>query len=164
MKRLLKISLMLVAVMSFFVACSDDDDDDDYQTVISAESLPIKAKEFISEHFATETVTLAKEAALANPITGAKYFVYLTNAYELDFDNTGKWVNVESEKNIALPASVIALLPAAIPTYVTTNYPTAFIKEMMKLNINNTLQYKIELNTDLDLIFDANGQFIRVDK
>lgn len=161
MKRLLKFSLILIAFATIITACSDDDDDVD--NVINTSSLPQASKNFVAEHFPNQTITLAKETAVADPITRSKYFVYLTNGYEIDFDNSGAWVSVEVDgRATELPASVLNLLPVAALQYTRTNYPTALIKEITKLTINNQLRYDIELNNDLDLIFNADGQFLAI--
>lgn len=162
MKKLLKYSLILFTLTFIATSCSDDDDDID--NVIAIPSLPQASRAFIDEHFPTQTITLAKEVSVADPVTRAKYFVYLTNGYEIDFDFTGAWVSVEVEdKSTELPASVLDLLPTASLQYVRINYPNSLIKEIQKLIVNNQLRYEVELNNDIDLSFDADGQFIGID-
>jgi len=108
---------------------------------------------------------LAKEGVVVNPITKAKYYVYLTNSYEIDFDTNGKWVEVEHDTKdaVELPANVLTLLPAKALAYVRTNYPAEKIKSIKKLSINDQQRYEVDLTNGLDLTFSADGQFISID-
>lgn len=164
MKKLLKFSLMLLVATFVFSSCSSDDDDDN-DTVIAESSLPQAARTFVSQYFPSEKITLAKEGVVVNPITKSKYYVYLTNSYEIDFDTDGIWVEVELDTKdaVELPADVLALLPANALSYVRTNYPSDIIKSMKKLVVNNLQRYEVDLNSGPDLTFDFDGQFISAD-
>ena len=50
-------------------------------------------------------------------------------------------------------------MPATIDTYVSTKFPQAFI---VKYHIDRRDQ-EVELNNDLDLVFDLNGNFKYID-
>lgn len=164
MKKILNFSLMLLAVTFIFSSCSSDDDDD-IDTVITESSLPQTARSFISQHFSAETVTLVKEAIVVNPTTKTKYYVYLTNAYEVDFDTNGNWVevDVDSKTSVELPTSVLSLLPAKALEYTRANYPTGKIESIKKITVNNAQIYEVDLNNGPDLKFAADGQFISAD-
>lgn len=57
----------------------------------------------------------------------------------------------------------VSQLPAAITTYVKQHYNNAAIKEAGKItNADGIITYEAELKGK-DLIFDANGSFIKVD-
>lgn len=163
MKKLLKFSLMLLAVTVIFTSCSSDDDDDN--SVIAFNQLPQAAQSFVSQYVPNQTVTITKEAPVQNYITGAKYYVYLTGGYELDFDASGNLVKAALDlKTSALPASFVKLLPTATQTYLATNYPNIGVNEFEKQTISGTQRYKVELVNDVDLIFNANGQFVGIDQ
>lgn len=164
MKRLLQFSLMLIAFACVFSACSDDDDDD--KSVISYSSLPQQSKDFVTTHFPNNTVTIALEVTDAkniNSITNAKYFVYLTDSFEIDFTASGEWAKVDSENDfVELPATVLALLPSSAIEYIRTNYTTAKINSITKLNQTSS-RYEVDLSNGADLYFNADGQHIATD-
>ena len=164
MKKLLKFSLMLFVATFILSSCSSDDDDD-YDTVISESSLPQTARTFVSQYFPSEKITLAKEGVVVNPITKTKYYVYLTNSYEIDFDSDGNWVEVEldTKDTTELPSNVLSLLPATALAYVRTNYPAEKIKSITRLTVNNQQRYEVDLSNGLDLTFSADGTFIGLD-
>ena len=82
------------------------------------------------------------------------YDVYLADGTTLEFDRKGEWTDVQNRVS-GVPDSVV---PEKILTYVTTNYSNAFI-----VDIERERQYNVELNTDLDLDFSLDGDFIRID-
>lgn len=146
MKKILFTLSLLVASFAF-VSCDDDDD----EVVITANELPAVSQTFLATHFPGHT---------ANYVTrdNDSYDVYLSNGFEVDFYLSGDWDSV-SGHTMEVPASVIALIPAAIPAYVATNFPTLFIVEVNR----EPYGYEIELNSRLELEFDATGNFIRID-
>lgn len=58
----------------------------------------------------------------------------------------------------------IADLPQAITTYVTENYPQSTIEEAEKEEEDGAVVYEIELNTGEELIFAADGSFLRLEE
>ncbi|NDV70357.1 PepSY-like domain-containing protein [Dysgonomonas sp. 25] len=130
--------------------------------VIQYSALPDDAKTFLTQHFGGNTgvVSVMKD--------NDSYDVYYNN-YKVEFYISGEWEGVDGNykgQNNAVPSSVIDLIPAAIKTYVTTQYPGNDIVEVDKEKTNNTLVgYEVQIDdvakTELD--FDANGNFLRVD-
>ena len=73
------------------------------------------------------------------------------------FDPKGAWL--ETETRIA-----IAALPVSVADYVHKNYPGEKIKEAAKLKLaNGSDNYEAEVKGQ-DLIFDANGKYIKTIK
>lgn len=153
MKKLLKISLLLVIALFTFNACTEDDDSEDF--IVDYESLPTVSKTFVSTHFPGTTVSLAKERYVAET-DGTYYMVYLNGGYEIDFKKAGDWVSVEHATN-ALPQSVVKLLPDITQKYISDNYASSIVIEIDRLVSGG---YEVDLNNDIDLIFDSNGNFI----
>jgi putative alpha-1,2-mannosidase len=55
-------------------------------------------------------------------------------------------------------------LPSAVTTYIAKNYSSSKVKEAAKITkANGEVNYEAEVNGS-DLIFDANGKFIRLIK
>lgn len=153
MKKLLKISLLLVITLFAFNACTEDDDSEDF--IVAFESLPTASQTFVSTHFPDIAVSLAKERYVAET-DGTYYTVYLTGGYEIDFKKSGDWVSVE-HSTTALPQSVVKLLPAITQEYLTTNYADSKVLEIDRLVSGG---YEVDLNNNIDLIFDSTGKFL----
>lgn len=166
MKRLLKISLLIVAVTLFFVSCSDDDDNDN-DFVIEYSTLPTLAKDFISTHFSGQTPTSTIERYVPDE-NGTFYTSYLTNGYKIDFNRAGQWVELEGY-TYELPSSLYpSEIPLGIKSYVETNYPTQRIKEVERFFAGAgsdmaVVRYKVELTNDVDLLFSATGEYLGID-
>ena len=145
MKKLLLI-LMSVVAMTAFVSCEDKP--------VSADKLPAKAKTFLSTYFpGVEIISVIKEE-------DGDYDVDLVDGTDVDFRSNGEWKKVDCADR---PVPV-GFFPASISTYVATNYPGHFIEEI-ELEHN---RYKVGLSvlgvdTDVDLLFDKNGNFIGFD-
>ena len=145
MKKLFVI-LMSVVAMTAFVSCNDKP--------VSADKLPAKAKTFLNTYFpGIEIFSVIKEK-------DGDYDVDLVDGTDLEFRSTGDWKKVDCEDR---PVPV-GFFPASISTYVATNYPGEFIEEI-EFEHN---QYKVGLSvlgvdTDVDLLFDINGNFIVLD-
>ncbi len=89
---------------------------------------------------------------------GFSWDVYLANGFELQFDKEGNWMKVDGN-NQPIPASILALLPGGITTYCSTNYPNSPIVEVDK----DSRRYHVELQNSIELEFDLNGNFIKID-
>lgn len=145
MKKLLFTLSLLVATFAF-VACDDDD------TAINFNELPTVAQTFVQTHFPSQEISLVKQEKDG-------YDVYLNNGFEIEFTLTGEWDDVDG-RGKEIPTSIIALLPESIPAYVTENYPNQLIVEINKEHFG----YEIDLNNNIELEFDTNGTFLRIDK
>lgn len=155
MKKILLSSLLLLLSMSLFISCSDDDDDD---IIIQSSELPQAAQNFVSTHFNGETY-LRIEKDKKPDADGSLYEVYLSNGFKAEFDTNGLWVEVDGEMQ-PVPSSIIKLLPEAIPNYVKATYPAQYIVSIDK----KIYGFNIELNYDLDLVFNHEGNFIGIDR
>lgn len=142
-----KMMFLMLAVASFAIlpACADNFE-------IPTHKLPTAAQEFLNTHFAGSSVV---KAVHDREINDNDYTVLLSDGSKVEFDSKGKWESVENKKS-GVPASVI---PAKIKEYVAANYPSLLIVKIEK----SMYGYEVELSNDLDLKFDANGNFQRVD-
>lgn len=154
MKKLLRASLLLFVTLFVFNACTEDDDSDDF--VIDYTSLPTECKTFVTTHFGTDPlISQVKERYVAEA-DGTYYVVYLNGGYEIDFKKNGEWVSVE-HSTTALPQTIVKLLPAITQEYLTTNYADSKVLEIEKLVSGG---YEVDLNNDIDLLFDSTGKFL----
>ena len=138
MKKIVLI-LMCVFAMSAVVSCD---------RVVSADKLPAQAKQFVTAHFnGIEVLSVRKD--------GFKYDVVLFDGTELEFSHGGQWIEVDCGLN-PLPDGV---LPANTAKYLTAKFPMNFATHVKFEH----KRYEVELDNDLDLLFDKNGNFMGAD-
>jgi len=120
------------------------------EVAITQQQLPKSINQFVQKNFPGKTLSkISQEKKLGK----TEYEVYLDNGTKLEFNNTT--IN-EIESNEKIPD---ALVPKNILAYVNKNYPQNFITEW-KLSYS---KHKIELNDGLELEFDKNQKFLRID-
>ncbi|MEP7374178.1 MAG: PepSY-like domain-containing protein [Chitinophagaceae bacterium] len=139
-----KIFLLMTLSVLLLVAC-------DKEKVVQSDDLPANASGFVTTHYASKQILqVVKE--LDNLKT---YFhVYLNNGSKLDFSRKGDIKKIEGVE--AIPDTVI---PSLILNYVDTHYPNDFIRGW---EIEDATQ-NVKLSTSIQLEFDKNGNFLRVD-
>lgn len=156
MKKIILSGFIALTLLFSVTSCnSDDDDDNDYETIISAKDLPQPATTFVTSYFPTATYKLIKKQNIPDS-DGSVYDVLLSNNFEIDFDINGKWVDIDGN-NQAIP---VELIPEKINTYVKENYPNQSVTAID----NEKTHIEIELSNNLELVFDLEGNFIRIDK
>ncbi|MBO4581737.1 MAG: PepSY-like domain-containing protein [Bacteroidales bacterium] len=138
MKKVLILTLSLITLSA--VACHD--------RPVTFNDLPQKAQQFINTHFKNIGVLSAK-------FDDGNYEVILKNGTEIEFSRQGEWKDVDCHTT-AVPSAII---PAAIRDYVKAQFPDNIIVKIER-DYNG---YDIELDNDLDLKFDKNGNYLYID-
>lgn len=118
--------------------------------------LPANAKDFINQHFSPASVSEVQENNSWEIWENEKYDVKLSDGTELDFDENGNVLEIDSPKNQAIPQDA---LPSEITTYIRSNYNGAEIVSWEKSDNDQ----EIELADGTELEFDAEGDFRKVD-
>lgn len=142
MKKLL---LLLAVPVLLLSACKKE-------KVIDDNDLPRDARDFIATHFAGITIS---QSVREWDDTKWKYEVYLSNGTKLEFNHNG--TIEEMSGNSALPDSA---LPSLVVSYVHTNYPDEYIR---KWELESTTQ-EVTLSNNVKLVFDKQGNFLRIDQ
>lgn len=119
---------------------------------ITIAELPATAQTFIKTNFPNQATSYIIED---KEITHTEYKVRFTGGTEVEFDGKGSWEELDANKG-ALPVSV---LPKAIATYVAQNYKGLTVEKLDRERYG----YKLEFTNDLELEFDTNGKFLRID-
>lgn len=121
-----------------------------------ADVLPQTAKDFIETHFPEHTVRDIDNKK--SPITNGTVFeVTLSNGTELDFDKDGEWRELDAEDRETIP---LAILPNGIRDYLNAEHNGIGLK-----SVDKELEgYELELQNDIDLFFDLEGNFLREDR
>ncbi len=146
--------LTIIPLSFLFTACNNDDDQNNQEVVINYSELSESCKNVIETHFPDVTVTRVEKKNVPDT-DGTVYEVKLSNGMEIDFTAECDWTDIDGN-NQQIP---YALVPETILTYVQTNYPSTFIEGIDK----EPFGYEVELSNNLDLIFNSNGEFVRID-
>lgn len=148
MKKVRKITALFILMFLFAGGLVSAQD-----RAISPNQLPKTAKTFLYAHFKGIPVSSAVED---REIYGVdEYKVYLNNGMKMEFDSNGNWKEVDG-KHQKLPYGFI---PISIRNYTTRNFPNTHIVKVEK----KRWAYKAELSNGLELEFDKNGNFKKID-
>lgn len=112
--------------------------------------LPLTAQKFIKQHFNGQEVVNVKQDYDDGKL---QYEVRLSGAL-IDFTADGQWLKVKAYSGV--PKTI---LPNGIKNYVATHFRKQTIVKIEKKRKG----YKVELDNDQELIFDAQGNFVRFD-
>lgn len=148
MKGLLRV--VIVTIMGVLMISAPAYADNDKP--IDVAQLPVSAQKVLKANFADKKVAMAK---METGIFEKSYDVVFTNGEKIEFDRNGNWTDI-SCKLSAVPS---ALIPAAIKTYATTNYPDTRILKIEK----DRGEYEIKLSNGLEITFNKNFQVIDID-
>ncbi len=123
------------------------------KTTITQKELPQTAQHFINKNFSGQKVTSVVKEVKYKMKT--EYDVYFDNRMEIEFDGDGNWTEVDGKKS-PIPTGFIN---SSIVNYVKQNFPTEKIIQIEK----KRSKYEIELGNGIELIFDLNGNFKKID-
>lgn len=113
--------------------------------IVTVNELPPVAQTFVSTNFpGTNASYVIKECC--------EYEVTLSDGTQLEFNRKGEWRKVDM-KNMPVPASVAASLPAPAAAYLETSFPGVPVE---KVEIEHR-RYKVELLNGLELEFNSKG-------
>ena len=138
-------SIIAMAVCIISCSCSAED------LFVSTRDLPQTIQSFLASHFPNASVaTTIKD--------GNDYEIRMNNGWEMEFDHNGQWENIDCKRD-EVPASVLALIPETIVSYINSNFATAFITEISR----DRSGYDVELSNGLDMKFSSKGIFKAID-
>lgn len=142
-----KISLILVAISLFVFSNANAQ-----KKYLAVSKTPGQIISYINAHFPkSEIISVKKD----KEVLKTEYKVKLNTMVELEFDGNFSIKKIESKS--ALPQSVV---PEKIVAYIHKNYPNNKILEWKKEKKGQ----KIELDNDIDVVFDLNGKFLGIDR
>ena len=113
--------------------------------------LPVEATTFLDENFKGIAI---QEMYKETQGTTFKYEVKLANGAEVEFNNRGRWQEVES-KTTSLPTT---MLQPSVGEYINNTYPGSKVTEVKKgIRFNF-----VKINDQIKLQFDTEGNFYRI--
>lgn len=122
-----------------------------------SQELPQNSRDFIAQHFASESIASVQvEDSWLPWDNDDMYEVHFSSGLELSFNKAGEITEIDAAKDQQLPMEV---LPAEIQSYVGSNYQNAAVSSWEK----DGKDQDVELSNGVDLEFDKNGKFVRVD-
>lgn len=138
----------IVASLLLSTGCDRDD-----EQRIPYEKLPAAACTFIETYFPAESCVYAERD---RDDGRREYEARLSNGAELKFDASGQWLEVDCKFSL-LPAGIA---PQVIVEDVAVRYPEAGIYKISR----ELGGYEVSISGGLDLIYAADGTFIREDR
>lgn len=135
----------LLALTCSFTACAKDQ-------VITYDQVPEPAKAIVSAHFDASQIAYV---TVDKGLLDCDYDIKFNDGRSLEFNKAGELIKVDCHQT-EVPS---ALIPEQVRAYVKANFPNAFITEWSK----DDRRWKAELNSGLDLEFNSNYEFVRID-
>lgn len=145
MIRLIKTTVLCSSVLLAVWGC-------DSERVITREELPEPARMYIQNHFIDHAVLQALKDRDAMSVG---YEVILEGGYQLYFDRQGEIQGIDGTS--ALPDGTV---PSSIAQYVRTNFPDQQLVEWKRDGRTDN----VELDNGVELEFDQDGNFLRMDR
>ena len=124
----------------------------DHYQLIKYPELPTLAQTFIQKHFNQEDISHIERDREG---IHYEYNVYLKNATEIDFDYQGNLQSIDC-KYTPMPEGIV---PEVIMSFISLHHPNLFVIEYVIDYRHQT----VELNNEIELIFDREGHFLRMD-
>ena len=142
--------LGLMAVLSGLMVLAGCDEDRE----IKSDRLPDAAKSFISQYFPAESILYAEKDRDDRTVS---YSVRLSDGTEIDFDEDGVWTSVDCNFS-PVPSGIV---PEPIYTHLGAYVPGG--TEIFKVE-KMWGGYEITIKDGRELIYDAEGVFVREDR
>ncbi|QES91696.1 hypothetical protein F0358_02665 [Empedobacter brevis] len=129
---------------------------DPNETVIAANNLPVNAQNFVSRNFGNIEFLNAVKEVERNVAT---YNVQLKDGTKIAFTENGDWIEVKNGLGKAIP---IKFFPENIVKYLQEKYPKIDAKSIEIDEKDKEIKVEL-LQNKIDLKFDLNGNFIKID-
>ncbi|MGV0936015.1 PepSY-like domain-containing protein [Empedobacter falsenii] len=129
---------------------------DPNETVISANNLPVNAQNFISKNFGNMEFVNAIKEVERNITT---YNIQLKDGTKIEFTDNGDWSEVKNGLGKSIPTK---FFPDNIQKYLQTKYPKIDAKSIEMDTKDKEIKVEL-LQNNVDLKFDLNGNFIKID-
>lgn len=158
-----KILAGILILFLVFQSCSDDDatQEPDLNAVafsadthVETSSLLQNILSYISENYPGLTIIEAEVEDNSN------FEIELSDGTELIFNSEGEFLGVDNDENEFDDEEIDpANLPQNILDFISTYYPGVEIEEAERENNGN---FEVELENDVELIFDGDGNFLGI--
>ena len=138
MNTLKTLSTVVFSLLAFGVATAQD------EGLVPISTLPASAQSFIKQHFSANSIVSVWQDTEKGKVED--YTVLFAD---------GNWKEVKSRNGQVSPK----IVPTKITKYVHRNYPNVIVKEIKK----ERTKYEVDLSNGVELIFNLNGKFLKID-
>lgn len=145
----MKTKLVVLAIFSAFMLTSCEKED---EFLIDISQVPSEIQTFVNTHFPEQTIISVIKETEGSAQT---HDLYLDNLTKLEFNGTNNVVDIEGQSK--LPDS---LLSENILIFVGLTYPENYITGW---ELDDSRQ-QIQLNNGIEIEFNRNGNFLRIDE
>jgi hypothetical protein len=142
-----KALLILITLFNAFALQAED-----AHRIITFEELPIKAQEFVTTYFSSQTIRFVR---MEIEVTKTEYTVRFENGMEIEFNSNGDWEEVESHSE-CLPSGFLSEM---ILNFLNKNHPNYCLNEIAR----DRHKIEVELANGLEIVFNKSGEFLRYD-
>lgn len=119
---------------------------------INYNQVPKEGQQFIGKYFGAKQVS---SSMLEDDFFSKEYKVYLLNGTKIEFDSDGNWKEVDGNRN-PIPTGFV---PAKIANYVKRSFPNTKITKIER----ERNEIEVKLSNGLEMKFDKNGNFKKID-
>lgn len=119
---------------------------------INYNQVPKEGQQFIGKYFGAKQVS---SSMLEDDFFSKEYKVYLLNGTKIEFDSDGNWKEVDGNRN-PIPTGFV---PAKIANYVKRSFPNTKITKIER----ERNEIEVKLSNGLEVKFDKNGNFKKID-
>ena len=141
-----KLMFMTCLVLFALTACADDD------LPIRTNQLPRNAQQFLTQYFRGVEVSYAKQD---DEGFDKSYEVVFVDGNKVEFRRDGEWKEVDCRYG-RVPDAIV---PRAILDFVRQRYAGQYIRKIER----DRHGYEVKLTSGLELKFDRNGRFRKID-
>lgn len=119
---------------------------------VRTSTLPQSILDYITENYPGLTIVEAEKEDNEN------YEIKLSDGTEVIFDSQGEFLGIDDDENEFGDEDIDPSdLPQNILDFISNNYPGINIEEA---ELENNGNYEVELENDVELIFDGDGNFL----
>ena len=118
-----------------------------------ASALPANAQTFVNQYFSANDIVSVWQDTEKGKVE--EYTVLFADGTEVEFHSDGNWKEVKARNGQVSPK----IVPVKIAKYVHKKFPKAMIKEIKK----GRTKYEIDLTNNVELLFNLNGNFLKID-
>lgn len=118
---------------------------------IALDRLPRAVKAAAMQHYTPDQVLfITKEKQVGKD----EFEFTLADGTKVEFYENGQLHKIKSQQGVPE-----AFIPANMLRYIKSTFPNSIVTEFK----NDRMMKKIEINNDVDLIFNRSGKFLRID-
>lgn len=122
---------------------------------VAPEQVPQGLRTFVTKHFGKDVKIVKAERD--RKFDGFEYEVTLSNGAEIDYGVSGEWLEVDCDGVvISVPETIVN---SAIIRHVKGAYPGTAIEKITR----EYPGYEVKLSNGVELIYDNDYNFVRVD-